>query len=75
MPYTTLIDNGSTVTLVRPDIFQRASEISRAKVAPTPVQLRTVMVQLTPIIGRGQLHLGKTAFNEEVHPGPVYPWA
>ncbi|MGH0158242.1 UNVERIFIED_CONTAM: hypothetical protein FKN15_035091 [Acipenser sinensis] len=37
MPCTALINIGSTVILVRPDIFQWAGETSRAKVAPTPV--------------------------------------
>ncbi|MGH0180613.1 UNVERIFIED_CONTAM: hypothetical protein FKN15_014165 [Acipenser sinensis] len=45
MSSTALIDTGSTVILVRPDIFQWAGETSRAKVAPTPVS-----GQLSPMV-------------------------
>lgn len=61
MPCTVLNNTGSTVTLVRPDIFQWVGETSRAKVAPTAVQIQTVTGQLFPMRGSKllQLHLGE----------------
>ncbi|RXM94363.1 hypothetical protein EOD39_18073 [Acipenser ruthenus] len=65
---TTLIDTGSIITLVRPDILQQASQSSWAKVATMVVQLWMVTGQLSPMRGRGilQLHLGETAFDQQV---------
>ncbi|MGH0137432.1 UNVERIFIED_CONTAM: hypothetical protein FKN15_009512 [Acipenser sinensis] len=68
MNCTTLIDTGSTITLVRPDIPQQAGQTSQAKVATKVVQLQMVTGQLSPMQGRGllQLLLGETAFDLEV---------
>ncbi|RXN01048.1 hypothetical protein EOD39_8096 [Acipenser ruthenus] len=49
------------LSMLRPDIFQWVGETSRAKVAPTAVQIQTVTGQLFPMRGSKllQLHLGE----------------
>ncbi|MGH0129364.1 UNVERIFIED_CONTAM: hypothetical protein FKN15_043515 [Acipenser sinensis] len=50
VPCTALVDTGSTVTLVRPDVLPEGIRLE-----PTTVQLRTVTGELTPMKGRGNL--------------------
>lgn len=50
VPCSALVDTGSTVTLVRPDVVPGLTQFE-----PTSVQLRTVTGELTPLKGKGML--------------------
>ena len=52
VPCTALVDTGSTVTLVRPDVVPGWTQLE-----PTTVQLRTVTGGLAPMKGRGEMTL------------------
>ncbi|KAF7645995.1 hypothetical protein LDENG_00195080 [Lucifuga dentata] len=58
VPYSALVDTGSTVTLVRPEVVLGCTQLE-----PTTVQLRTVKGELAPLKGKGVLTVtvgGKT---------------
>jgi len=50
VPCSALVDTGSTVTLVRPDVVPGLTQYE-----PTTVQLRTVTGELTRLKGKGML--------------------
>ncbi|XP_058864420.1 uncharacterized protein LOC131706752 [Acipenser ruthenus] len=50
VPCTALVDTGSTVTLIRPDVLPAG-----VRLEPTTVQLRTVTGELAPMQGKGNL--------------------
>ena len=52
VPTAGLVDTGSSVTLVRPDVLPSGTPLQ-----PTAVQLRTVTGQLAPMAGKGLLWL------------------
>ena len=52
VPCSALVDTGSTVTLVRPDVVPGWTQLE-----PTTVQLRTVTGGLAPMKGRGEMTL------------------
>ena len=52
VPCSALVDTGSTVTLVRPDIVPGWTQCE-----PTTVQLRTVTGELAPMKGKGIMTL------------------
>lgn len=60
IPCTALVDTGSTVTLVRPDVVPDWTQLE-----PTTVQLRTVTGGLAPMKGKGMLTL--TVGGQAVH--------
>ena len=51
-PRTALVDTGSTVTLMRPDVVPAGTQLEQ-----TTVQLRTVTGELAPILGKGRVTL------------------
>ncbi|KAJ8409554.1 hypothetical protein AAFF_G00229550 [Aldrovandia affinis] len=50
VPCSALVDTGSTVTLVRPDVVPGGTPVE-----PTAVQLRTVTGELAPLVGKSML--------------------
>ncbi|KAJ8387533.1 hypothetical protein AAFF_G00152290 [Aldrovandia affinis] len=50
VPCSALVDTGSTVTLVRPDVVPGGTPVE-----PTAVQLRTVTGELAPLVGKSRL--------------------
>ncbi|MGH0158573.1 UNVERIFIED_CONTAM: hypothetical protein FKN15_069763 [Acipenser sinensis] len=68
VPCTALIDSGSSITVVCPDVLHQAIGDWRDRVRLTPVHLKTVMGERAPMEGRGQLRVtyaGRT-FRHEV---------
>lgn len=57
VPCTALIDTGSSITIVRPDVLQQAGTDWRGRVYPTPVMLKTVTGELAPMKGKGWLQV------------------
>ncbi|XP_058879681.1 uncharacterized protein LOC131737088 [Acipenser ruthenus] len=57
VPCMALIDTGSSITVVRPDVLHQAVGDWRNRVRPTPVQLKTVTGEQAPMESRGQLRV------------------
>lgn len=61
VPCSALLDTGSTVTVVRPDVVPGGTQLE-----PTLVRLRTVTGELAPMKGRGELSVtvgGRTLYH------------
>ncbi|MGH0145437.1 UNVERIFIED_CONTAM: hypothetical protein FKN15_050978 [Acipenser sinensis] len=68
VPCTSLVDTGSSMTLVRPDILRRARGDRQARLEPTIIQLRTVKGELTQMEEKGPMavQIGAVEVQQEV---------